>query len=179
MVPGTHKSKRSWIYIRLLRFWSSAAGRQPVNIHMWKLIRRPPKLEEYEYKLMIFWFFRFLGLCSSSPDRIFIEFTAEALVNRRINTPSWAPFFWKIHFQHICQELNFCRGFMGNRLGQNDRIDRGIISFFHKKCDFDPCFAGQSPCFPENLNSYFLCLNNWFLFGGQICEALMCLEYRI
>ena len=40
-------------------------------------------------------------------------------------------------------------------------------------------FASQSPCFPENLDSHFLCLNNWFLFRGQICEACICLEYRI
>ena len=45
--------------------------------------------------------------------------------------------FWKIHFQHFCQKLNFYRGFTGNRLGQNDRNDRGIISGFHKNSDFD------------------------------------------
>ena len=40
-------------------------------------------------------------------------------------------------FQHFCQKLNFYRGFTGNRLGQNDRNDRGIISGFHKNSDFD------------------------------------------
>ena len=39
------------------------------------------------------------------------------------------------------------------------------------------CRSNQ--CFPENLDSHFLCLNNWFLFGGQICEAFICSEYRI
>ena len=65
---------------------------------------------------------------------------------------------------------------MGNRLGQNDQNDRGIISSFHKNNDFDPCFAGQSPGFPENPDFHFLCLNNLFLFEGQICEAFICLE---
>ena len=68
---------------------------------------------------------------------------------------------------------------MGNRLGQNVRNDRGIILGFHQKSDFDPCFAGQSPCFPEYLDFHFLCFNNLFLFGGEICEAFMFLEYRI
>ena len=68
---------------------------------------------------------------------------------------------------------------MGNRLGQNDRNDRGIISGFHQKSEFDPCFTNQSPCFPENPDFRFLCLNNIFLFGGQICEAFIFLEYRI
>ena len=68
---------------------------------------------------------------------------------------------------------------MGNHLGQNDRNDRGIISGFHEKSDFDLCFASQSLCFPEKLNLCFRCLNNLFLFGGQICEAFMFLEYRI
>ena len=70
-------------------------------------------------------------------------------------------------------------GFVGNRLGQNDRNDRRIISRFHQNSDFDLCFAGQSPCFPENLDFHFLCLNNLFLFGGQVCEAFIFLEYRI
>ena len=68
---------------------------------------------------------------------------------------------------------------MGNRLGQNVCIDRGIIPDFRERNDFDPCFAGQSPCFPENLDFHFLCLNNILLFGGQICEAFIFLEYRI
>ena len=85
----------------------------------------------------------------------------------------------KNHFQHFRQKLNFYRGFQLNRLGQNDRNDRGIISGFRQKSDFATCFAGQSPCFPENLDFHFLSLNNWFLFGGQICEAFIFLEYRI
>ena len=68
---------------------------------------------------------------------------------------------------------------MGNRLGQNDRNDRGIISDFYKKYEFDRRFAGQSQCFLENHDFHFLCLNNLFLFGGHICEAFICLEYRI
>ena len=85
----------------------------------------------------------------------------------------------KSGFQHFCQQLVFYHGFGRNRLGQNDRNDRGIILGFHQKSDFDSCFAGQSPCFPENLNFHFLCLNNLCLFGGQICEAFICLEYTI
>ena len=68
--------------------------------------------------------------------------------------------FGKNRFQHFRQKLNFYLGFTGNRLGQNDRNDRGIISGFHQNSDFDPYFAGQSPCFPENLDFHFLCLNN-------------------
>ena len=49
----------------------------------------------------------------------------------------------------------------------------------YKKCDFDKRFAGQSQCFPENHDFHFLCLNNLFLFEGQICETFICLEYRI
>ena len=42
-------------------------------------------------------------------------------------------FGWKVTSRHFCQKLNFYRGFMGNRLGQNDRNDRGIISDFYEK----------------------------------------------
>ena len=38
----------------------------------------------------------------------------------------------KSGFQHFCQKLIFYDEFMGNRLGQNVRNDRGIISGFHK-----------------------------------------------
>ena len=41
------------------------------------------------------------------------------------------------------------------------------------------CVVCQSPCFPENHDFHFLCLHNVFLFEGQICEAFICLEYRI
>ena len=88
-------------------------------------------------------------------------------------------FCWKVKNRQFYQKLIFYYGFMGNRLGQNVRIDRGIISGFHKNHDFDTRFACQSPCFPENLDFHFLCLNNLFLFEGQICEAFICLEYRI
>ena len=69
--------------------------------------------------------------------------------------------------------------FTGNRLGQNDRNDRGIVSRVYKNREFDMCFTGQSPCFPEIHDFNFLCLNNLFLFEGQICEAVIFLEYRI
>jgi hypothetical protein len=82
-------------------------------------------------------------------------------------------------FQHFCQKLHFYQGFQSNRLGQNDCNDCGIISGFRQNNDFDPCFAGQRLCFPENLDFHFLGLNNQFLFGGQICEAFIFLEYRI
>ena len=89
-----------------------------------------------------------------------------------------SPRLKKNAFQHFRQKLNFCWGFQSNRLGQNDRNDRGIISGFQKNNDFDMCFAGQSQCFPENLDFYFLCLNKWFLFGRQIREEFICLEYQ-
>ena len=61
---------------------------------------------------------------------------------------------------------------MGNRLGQNDRNDRGIISGFHQKSDFDSCFTCQSPCFLENPDFHVLCLTNVFFLRGQICEVV-------
>ena len=82
-------------------------------------------------------------------------------------------------FQQFCQKLNFCCGLMGDRLEQNVWNGRGIISGVHQKCDFDLRFACQSQCFPENLDLHSLCLNSLFLFEGQICEAFICLEYRI
>ena len=51
--------------------------------------------------------------------------------------PGMGPILLKIHFQHFCQKLNFYQGFMWNRLGQNVRNDRGIISCFHKISDFE------------------------------------------
>ena len=65
--------------------------------------------------------------------------------------------FGKIAFQHLGQKLNSYRGFAGNRLGQNDRNDRGIISVFYKKCCVDMCFTCQTQCFPNNIDLYFLC----------------------
>ena len=56
-------------------------------------------------------------------------------------------------------------------LGQNVCIDRGIISGFSKNHDFDMRFTGQSTCIPESLDFHILCLNHWFLFGGQIWDA--------
>ena len=79
----------------------------------------------------------------------------------------------------LCPKPNLHHGFKGNCPGQNVCNDRGIISGFHQMGDFDPCFEGQSQCFPENHDFHFLCLNNLFLFGGQICEAFIFLEYRI
>ena len=68
---------------------------------------------------------------------------------------------------------------MGNRLGQSVRNDRGIISDVHQKSDFDPCFAGQSQCASKKLDLLFLRFKKKNLFGGQICEAFIFLEYRI
>ena len=39
---------------------------------------------------------------------------------------------------------------MGDRLGQNVRNDRGIISRFHQNSDFDMRFASQTPLFWKN-----------------------------
>ena len=97
----------------------------------------------------------------------------------RILSQNWGPDFWKYGFQHFCQTLNFHYGFMGNQLGQNDRNDRGIISGVHKQTNFDMCFERQSPCFPKTLDFCFLCSSYLFLFGGQIWEAFIFLEYRI
>ena len=85
----------------------------------------------------------------------------------------------KLAFNTFIKNQNFYRGFMGNRLGQNDRNDRGIISGVRQKIDFDPCFTNQSQCFPEHHDFHFLCLNNIFLFGGQVCEAFFLnIEYN-
>ena len=72
---------------------------------------------------------------------------------------------WKVKNRHLYQTLTFYYGFTGNRLGKNVHNDRGVISGFHQNSDFDPCFADQSPYFPENLDFCFLCLNTLFLFG--------------
>ena len=53
--------------------------------------------------------------------------------------------FWKYGFQHFCQKTTCYHEFRGNRLGQNDRNDRGIISGFHGNSDFDMRFTGRSP----------------------------------
>ena len=68
---------------------------------------------------------------------------------------------------------------MGKRLRQNVCNGHGIISVFNENHYFDMRFTGQSQYFPENLDAHFLCLNNGVLAGGQICEASICLEYRI
>ena len=57
--------------------------------------------------------------------------------------------FGKTDFYISVKSLNLYYGFMENRLGQNVRNDRGIISGFHQKSDFDSCFAGQSQYFPK------------------------------
>mgnify|MGYP000302756155 CR=1 FL=1 len=93
--------------------------------------------------------------------------------------PKLSPRLWENGFQHCRQKYNFYCEFMGNRLRQHECNDRGIISRFHGNSDFDKRFASQSQCFPENLDLGFLCLNKLFLFGGQICEAFIFLEYRI
>ena len=55
------------------------------------------------------------------------------------------------------------------------------VGSFHNfiKNDFDTRVAGQRRNFPQSLDFDFLCLNNSFFFGRQICEALRFLEYRI
>ena len=75
-------------------------------------------------------------------------------------------------FQHFCQTLKFYNGFTGKRLGQNVRIDRRIMLGFHQKSDFDPCFAGQSPCFPVSFSLFRQYISLWradmggaYLFG--------------
>ena len=70
--------------------------------------------------------------------------------------------------QHVCQKSNFYYGFKGSRLGQNVRNDRGIISHFHKKHDFDTRFTNQSLCFAENHDFHVLILNGLFFFRGYI-----------
>ena len=86
---------------------------------------------------------------------------------------NWSPRLWKNGFQHFCQKSNLYHGFGRNRLGQDDRNDRGIISGFRRKCNFDMCFTGQSPHFPENLDFHVLCLNCLFFAGGHMCEAFI------
>ena len=135
---------------------------------------RPPKQQEYNVNS---WFCRKPGFSQpsgpfkSSPDWMFIEIALGIAPKYRILSRKWVPDFWKNHFQHFCQRLNFYPGFQSNRLGQNDRNDHGIISGVHQKSDFDPCFAGQSQYFPEKRDFHFLCLKNLFFFGGQICGA--------
>ena len=141
-----------------------------------RLCRRPLKLEEYNYKFMIFWI-----LCSRDhANLVRIEFSSklpqELCLIIEYASGNVSQTCGTTNCHHFCQKLNFYRFLLRNRLGQNVPNDRGIISDFYEQCDFDMRFACQSPCFPENLDSHFLCLNNGFLFGGQICEAFMCLE---
>ena len=53
------------------------------------------------------------------------------------------------------------------------------VGSFHQQSDFGMRVAGQSLCFPENHDFHVLCLNDLFLFGGQICGAFKFLEYRV
>ena len=76
-----------------------------------------------------------------------------------------------MEFNTVRQKSNFYDGFRRNRLGQNVRIDHGVISRFDNNSDFDMCFALQSQCFHKDHEFHFLWLNNLFLSGGQICEA--------
>ena len=69
-------------------------------------------------------------------------------------------FFFLISVKYeACSFLRIHR----NRLGQNVRNDRGIISCFHINSDFDMCFASQTHVFPEQPTLQFLFINNLFL----------------
>ena len=72
--------------------------------------------------------------------------------NSRLLSKKWTLWFWSRRPWHLCQQLNFYYGFKGNRLGQNVRIDHGIISDAHTKCDFDIVSTCKSVCFA----------NTWF-----------------
>ena len=67
-----------------------------------------------------------LGPFWSSPDWTFIEVAAGITSNYRILSRKWVPDVWKNGFRHFRQNSNCCYEFGRNRLGQNDRIDRGI-----------------------------------------------------
>ena len=49
------------------------------------------------------------------------------------------------HISTRLSKTSHYHGFGTNCLGRNVCIDRGIISGFHKKCNFYMCVAGQSP----------------------------------
>ena len=68
--------------------------------------------------------------------------------------------FGNMDFDTSVKPFRLCYGFKRTRVGQNVRNDRGIISGFHQKSDFDPCVAGRSPCFPKKLDVHVLPLNN-------------------
>jgi hypothetical protein len=171
IIPGSIHSydRGSWNHTRQYTFLFTGC----------RLCRRPPKLTEY---IINQYFFDFL-VSRDHANQVRIGFSSklpeELRQNIEYRPQTESQTFWKIHFQHFCQKLNFYRGFTGNRLGQNDRNDRGIISDFYEKCDFDRRFAGQSHFFPERPDFHFLCLNKWLLLGRQICEAFICLEYWI
>ena len=74
----------------------------------------------------------------------------------------------KMDFNTFVKKPYFYDGFEGNHLGWNIRHHPGIISRFHKNDDSDPCFAGQSQHFLKHIDFYFLFLNNWSFFRGQI-----------
>ena len=54
------------------------------------------------------------------------------------------------------QNTYFYDGFRRNLLGQNVRIDRGIISYFQEICDLYICVTCQSPYFPETMTFTFV-----------------------
>ena len=86
-----------------------------------------------------------------------------------------ARLFENITFNNFVKNWTSIRVSSQTDWGKVTVMTVGSFQVFIKNSDFDLCFAIQSPCFPEDLDSHSLCLNNWFLFGGQICEALICL----
>ena len=65
-------------------------------------------------------------------------------------------------------------GFWETSWGKMSVMNVGSFQVFIKRMTLiGVLHARQSQCFPENLDFHFLCLNNIFLFGGQICEAFV------
>ena len=70
-------------------------------------------------------------------------------------------------FNTFVEKLSFIVGLEETVWGKMIGMIVGSFHVFIKSHDSDLCFAGQSPCFPENLDFHFLCLNNLFLFGDS------------
>ena len=70
-------------------------------------------------------------------------------------------------------------GLWGTAWGKMCIMTVGSFQVFIKNVTLTRVLQVKINVFPKNLDFPFLCLNNLFLFGGEICEAFMFLEYRI
>ena len=115
------------------------------TVYLWALYIILYVFDDSIMFLIILCDFTWFGPFQSIADRLVIKFAPEAVPNYWMLSQSSGPDVRKIENQDVCQQINFHYGFRGNSLGQSVLNDRGIISCFHKKCDFDMHFTCQHP----------------------------------